>query len=153
MSSLNVDCVDLFCKFFVLFYSSSAHYHFPSPLSSSFTWKLVHIVTYCSYRTTTKHLLSPLRYYFYSSIDHTYRFWFLLFSLFPLYSIILPLDHTNPLSAICKLIYTYCANRPLNNVRTEFPFRRRPRVCVSYCMRKFKFNPICYIKNNINIIL
>jgi hypothetical protein len=59
----------------------------------------VHIVTYCSYRTTTTLLPSPLR-YFYSSIDHTFPLLVLVVLSLPFFFIsfhyILPLDHTKP---------------------------------------------------------
>jgi hypothetical protein len=99
-SSLNCDCVDYFASFLSCF-SPFLLITTSCPLILFFLIALVHIVTYCSYRTTTKLLLYPLR-YFHSSIDHTYPLMVLVvFSLPFLYFTIPPLDHNQP--AICYL--------------------------------------------------
>lgn len=108
IATLNVDRVDYFARFLFLFLKiSSSFCSSPiSPLPPLFHIVLVHIVTYCSHRTTTKHLPSPT--FTFTSIHPPIiptRFWFLLFSPFPFFFNILLSSHwiiPNPLSSICK---------------------------------------------------
>jgi hypothetical protein len=99
--SLCCDCVDYFASLLFLFLLFLLFFCSSSSSIPFFHMVLVHIVTYCSYRTTTTQQESPTRISIHP-IDHTFPLLVLVVLSVPL-SPILPLDHTKP----ANLVYIF----------------------------------------------